>query len=545
MRYRLSIYLPLMLFAALLLLVTYIKPNKVYAYSTDQAAIDAAVNYTHGYNYYVVIKQYSLDKAQFGHVVIYSDSPFAMKRESDSTVWVSATSGGYYYAMSTLGTTYNTSIYGTVSSTTSSLGFYYGEILYSNADIYLKKNLVNSEYYSDQYFYNYSSGGGSDITFISIAQALGLEMEATIDTEWYDQIYRQGYVVIINSDKEKLYSVLSSPEPMVCKKVNRFILSDYYTMSGKIRHRFPRAGEESGDPATYNLVGQTDSEYYATTMKETSEILYTSYDIYDENGVLVKAKNMDVPKWEPTMQYKSDMLRLYDASIKQRENTDDTYILDWLYREITSDLYYTEYEISALSTVEEYQKMTQLRTYLDVLLDGGFSGNMMDKSTYEFDLSVISEKIAIKSWLNESVESVIPDSFYIRPVQMILYDKKVYYGDWLKAVFTYVGNKIVKVTYEDISNVVDNEDGTVTDTVADGSVNYEQTEIGTGKLASEELDEKLNGSSSSAISSATSTLKNIPGLVGALFTFIPTEFIVLLGLALTFIIALMIKRAIL
>jgi predicted small lipoprotein YifL len=166
----------------------------------------------------------------------------------------------------------------------------------------------------------------------------------------------------------------------------------------------------------------------------------------------------DQTKWEPTLVYDSSMLRLYEGNFVKKVNTEDTYIFDWLYRELDTLNYVTEYEISAYSTVENYHKITKLRTYQDVIEDGGFNGNLAEKSQYEFDLSDLSSTIATNSWADEQVESVVPDALYVRPIIMSFYDKKVTYGDYLKVVFTYDGNKIVKSALTDISDITDNND---------------------------------------------------------------------------------------
>ena len=551
MRYKLSIYLPLMLFVALLLSVAGIKEIKVYAYSTDQAAIDAAVNYTHGYNYYVVIKQYSLDKAQFGHVVIYSDSPFAMKRESDSTVWVSATSGGYYYTMSTLGTTYNTSIYGTAIFTTSTLGFYYAEILYSNADIYLKKNLVNSEYYSDQYFYNYSSGGGGDGTYttweqLAIDEGLGNCLPLTEyykvkkykyinvlkDKTPYDGTHYRYFVLCSNKDPELTYREYeweTTTEIMDIKSEYWFQIDwdTLYSRYAVSMYKDPRFNDDG-----------TRYMYANSWFNGLQKVIYSNWDMeghWNNSGTW--------GEWNYSYEYHDDIKSNNEWEVMQKTGTKDTYILQWNYNQADANAGYweafEEIEIIALSEVNGVSK-----TYSIITIENYKEKDIIDRY-YEFDLSDLAKTLAKKCWFDSGEEYVYPTAIYVRPIYIELPSNKVYYDDTDKVVLTISDGKIIRSKIEKVNITIDDNGNITSDTVINEDDTTYIEDIPTGNNYTEndgvdavnEIDTMADAlaEATEAMKTTANWLYQLPGLLGALFVFLPVQinYILKIGIVVT------------
>jgi hypothetical protein len=112
---------------------------------------------------------------------------------------------------------------------------------------------------------------------------------------------------------------------------------------------------------------------------------------------------------------------------------------------------------------------------------------------------------------------------------MSFYDKKVTYGDYLKVVFTYDGNKIVKSALTDISDITDNNDGTVTEIVATNPNNVDLGEVQEGQS---KLDEYYQDHDTldmpGIINSVVGYIGEVPAFFAAVFPFLPGEITVLL-----------------
>jgi hypothetical protein len=147
MRYKLSVYLPLMLFVVLLLSVLCINSVKVYAYSTDQEAINSSSEYTDGYQYSVIIKWDNGDYQLF-----YGNSPFVARYLTENGT-IRITSSGAYYNRWYSGGLYSGQ-YLTKNAWNVIDGSSADSILYTNYDIYKLNATDNSA--TAELFYDFT-----------------------------------------------------------------------------------------------------------------------------------------------------------------------------------------------------------------------------------------------------------------------------------------------------------------------------------------------------------------------------------------------------
>jgi hypothetical protein len=111
-------------------------------------------------------------------------------------------------------------------SSTAYMSTKYSDVIYHTGNIYYTKYNYDTSKFEIVDVYPNTQSAPVDITFLKYAKDLNLEMIDTISVEWYNNMYKLGYIAIIKSVKEDQIIVIASAEPMKCNKVNRFIFSD-------------------------------------------------------------------------------------------------------------------------------------------------------------------------------------------------------------------------------------------------------------------------------------------------------------------------------